>query len=426
MQETGAVARKRKLIDDEDEQLLCEESEEEFSKNAGEVSRRPEKRLQLGRSNSDDEEVVTSCKDGTKEPELDQEEEMFKQRGVDEPKQRTLDEEEKKQTTLVKVVKELQKKLADAEKMLEEQLVDHKKKLEEQEAGHKKMLAEQQKIVQCPVCLQMPREGPVPCCSHGHFICSQCLDEMKKEGKNNCPTCRVPMGQGKSLLALTVIKHARHECRLQGCTEEIAFDNIKEHEEKCSWRLVICPGAEHSCAKIMPFKLVKDHIKSCPGCARPTLRELRGGVLRSKMNLPTKELVEGQGDLSSKTSFVQIEDQLFFCRVERRSSMYCVDVVMLNSEEECQNYTVEASMMDVKNRKFVFEAKFTPRPMAKVNQAGYCLRVPQGEMAKVLYAAHGGFSFICHTKITKNTADIAESANAMDIANCEEVAQGKD
>ena len=53
MQETGAVARKRKLTDDEDEQLLCEGSEEEFSEEGGEVGRRPEKRLQLGRSNSE-------------------------------------------------------------------------------------------------------------------------------------------------------------------------------------------------------------------------------------------------------------------------------------------------------------------------------------------------------------------------------------
>merc|ERR1719430_828281 len=179
----------------------------------------------------------------------------------------------------MKVVKDLEKKLADTEKILEEQ----------------------RRIVECPVCLQMPREGPVPCCPRGHFICSKCLDEMKKEGKKCCPTCWAPMGQGKSLLAFTVIKHARHECSLQGCTEEIAFDDIKEHEEKCSRRLVICPGSD-SCAKMIPFKLIEDHIESCRGCVRPSLskslKELRRGVFRSKKSLLSKEMVEAKGPLA--------------------------------------------------------------------------------------------------------------------------------
>ena len=108
--------------------------------------------------------------------------------------------------------------------------------------------------------------------------------------------------------------------------------------------------------------------------------------------------------------------------------MYCVDVVMLSSEEECQNYAVEASMIDFKNRKLAFKAMFTPRPMAKVNQAGYCLRVPQEEVSKVLKARDRGFSFDCHIKITKNTvsAEEGEGADVIDAVNREEVAQGKD
>ena len=53
------------------------------------------------------------------------------------------------------------------------------------------------------------------------------------------------MGQGQSLLALTVIKAAQHECRHQGCDMMLEFNQIKEHEEKCAWRLVRCPGSGH-------------------------------------------------------------------------------------------------------------------------------------------------------------------------------------
>ena len=51
-------------------------------------------------------------------------------------------------------------------------------------------------------------------------------------------------------------------------------------------------------------------------------------------------------------------------------------------------------------------------------------------MSKVLKARDGGFSFYSHIKINKNTVSAEEregqGANAMDAANCEEVAQGKD
>ena len=71
-----------------------------------------------------------------------------------------------------------------------------------------------------------------------------------RQGKLECPTCRVPMGEGQSLLALTVVKNALHECRLQGCNVSVPFDQIKDHEEKCDWRLVICPGSGQTSIKV--------------------------------------------------------------------------------------------------------------------------------------------------------------------------------
>ena len=142
-------------------------------------------------------------------------------------------------------------------------------------------------------------------------------------------------------------------------------------------------------------------------------------MFRSKKSLLSKEMVEAKGPLAWKTDLIHFEDQLFFSRVTRNNGMYSFDFLMLNSEEECQNYTVEASMMDFKNGKCVFKATFTPRPIVKVNQAGYCLRVPQEEMSKVLKAGEQGFSFFSRIKITKNImfADLEEAADAIDVAN---------
>ena len=62
----------------------------------------------------------------------------------------------------------------------EAQIRDLKRKLEEQkqridsyESKHKKqdiMLQQMKEKVECPVCMDIPRSGPVPVCPNGHFV----------------------------------------------------------------------------------------------------------------------------------------------------------------------------------------------------------------------------------------------------------------
>ena len=40
---------------------------------------------------------------------------------------------------------------------------------------YKKLKAELKEMVECPVCLMTPREGPMACCPRGHLICPPCL-----------------------------------------------------------------------------------------------------------------------------------------------------------------------------------------------------------------------------------------------------------
>ena len=67
-------------------------------------------------------------------------------------------------------------------KELEEQNEQFKRQLEEVEVEKKEMdevLEELRGIVQCPVCLSVPRQGgPVPVCRNGHFLCHTCKDEV--------------------------------------------------------------------------------------------------------------------------------------------------------------------------------------------------------------------------------------------------------
>jgi len=208
---------------------------------------------------------------------------------------------------------------------------------------------------------------------------------MKKEGKNNCPTCRVPIGQGKSLLALTVVKHARHECRLQGCTEEIAFDNIKEHEEKCTWRLVICPGSGATCTAMVPLCTVLTHAKNCSDCVLSTGHRLQdnGAEMNASLIIKTA-LAFGGKNMSWKTRILQLEQGcVFFVRLSRRGGNFMIDVVMKGSKEECEEFRVKASIVDAVSRKSMFKATFQPRPLSNQNEAVGCLSASEKAVSQL-------------------------------------------
>jgi len=71
---------------------------------------------------------------------------------------------------------------------------------------YKQVLEELQMLVECPVCMTTPKEGPMPCCPAGHLTCAPCQEVMRKKGKKMCPSCRGPLGKGKSLLSSAIIK----------------------------------------------------------------------------------------------------------------------------------------------------------------------------------------------------------------------------
>ena len=144
--------------------------------------------------------------------------------------------------------KELMAKLL-LEKENEVNLLQEEKK---EAQTNKELVAMLVEKVECPVCLVAPREGPVPCCPSGHITCSPCLEKLRGKGEVECPTCRLPLGKGMSLLAKVVIEHMKHQCSLEGCQEMVAFEGYKEHQEACSYRLVVCPGWGQDCLMV-PF-----------------------------------------------------------------------------------------------------------------------------------------------------------------------------
>ena len=185
------------------------------------------------------------------------------------------------------------------------------------------------------------------------------------------------MDKGQSLLALSVVKNARHECKLQGCSVSLPFDEIKEHEEKCTWRLVICPGSGATCTAMVPLCTVLTHAKSCSNCGTVSRQHLQDN--RVEMNgylyLPTELAFDGK-NVSWTTRILLLQPGfVFFVQLSRKGGAFMIDVVMKGSKADCEEFRVNASILDAVSGKSMFEATFQPR---------YGFLVIQGGLARVV------------------------------------------
>ena len=180
------------------------------------------------------------------------------------------------------------------------------------------------------------------------------------------------MGQGRSLLALTVIKNVKHECGHQGCNVKLDLDQIKEHEENCTWRLVICPGSGKTCTAMVPLCTVLTHARNCDDCGMTVLstgHRLQNNVHHS-LYLNTASAFSGMWK-RWRTVILQLEQGLvFFVRLSRKGGVFMIDVVMKGSKADCEEFRVKASILDAVSGKSMFEATFQPRYGFLVIQGG--------------------------------------------------------
>ena len=93
--------------------------------------------------------------------------------------------------------------------------------------------------LECPVCLSLPRDLPVPCCPSGHIVCRSCRGGVKR-----CPICRqkMPANMTNSVVG-SLIEQVEHKCRFsdQGCEVKMLIKDIRIHEQGCPQRTVECP-----------------------------------------------------------------------------------------------------------------------------------------------------------------------------------------
>ena len=90
-------------------------------------------------------------------------------------------------------------------------------------------LSDIESSVKCLVCLNIPREVPVPCCGSGHIICQACRWKT-----SSCPKCKQKI-DGNSLLAETIIGQLEHRCKFKalGCQVKMLLEDLQTHESNC-------------------------------------------------------------------------------------------------------------------------------------------------------------------------------------------------
>ena len=75
-------------------------------------------------------------------------------------------------------------------------------------------------LLECPVCLRVPRSSPIYQCARGHVVCSECRPNV-----TTCPQCRDPLGNIRSLISEKMLEKLPCVCKYtdHGCNVSLAL-----------------------------------------------------------------------------------------------------------------------------------------------------------------------------------------------------------
>ena len=266
-----------------------------------------------------------------------------------------------------------------------------REELVEEVTEQRTLIRELMAKIECPVCLTVPREGPLPCCPRGHIICSGCIEKIKEGGGRDCPTCREPMGEGRSLLGKVLVENIKHQCDLKSCKEMVPFKAYKQHKSECKYRLVMCPGSNQRCNEMVSFCEVEHHATTCPDI-KPLVQDphMEYSIAQARQHLG--------GTYNSQ--ILHIGGEVFFVRARKEAGNFIAEVVMKADQEKCNKFTATISILDSKLRP-VYNSSFSPRPLQTSNEEDACLSVGMKSLAKVWKEDGDEFCFNLRVDVKK-------------------------
>ena len=232
--------------------------------------------------------------------------------------------------------------------------------------------------LECPVCLEVPRSGPVSVCPNGHLVCAKCRTE-------SCPTCRTPMGTSRSLLAVTVIENIGHDCLFDECGELFTTDKLEDHAKICQHRTVTCPY--ELCMEDMSLAKLLDHMVESDCCLNSDPIVI-GKSLSSTLDFMAPDSEES--DWTWKQIIYSFENVILVISPQVVDDFYFFPVVLFASEKECINYKVEVVVHEINSSSedrevsFKFCGQPTSIDESKLHRKYLGLTVSKFGIAKIL------------------------------------------
>ena len=224
------------------------------------------------------------------------------------------------------------------------------KKKPEETARLKTLVGDMRSMVECPVCLHLPRRGPIPACPNGHIICLACKEKIEERAKKAgteaiCPTCNGTLGNHTSLLAARLLEGVGHECKFTGCGEEMTLEDLEKHEKICQHQLVSCPLDQ---AHILSILDLRNHT---------TMMNCRVKVQELELNehrLFPARMKKAHEDVNISNATITLEmkksKQRFYLKSERvLGGMIRFEVVTEGTKEECKKNKVHIDLRDSTN-----------------------------------------------------------------------------
>lgn len=111
-------------------------------------------------------------------------------------------------------------------------------------------------ILKCPVCLTIPRTGPIYQCANGHIVCKDCHSKLVA-----CPVCRNTTVGIRSLASEWILERFPITCAFKnyGCKRELMKNFLDIHEKECEFRLVNC----FVCSQDRVVSEFANHVNAC-------------------------------------------------------------------------------------------------------------------------------------------------------------------
>ena len=116
-------------------------------------------------------------------------------------------------------------------------------------------------MLECPVCLELPRNGPIYGCRKGHHLCQACVSKVK-----GCPVCREPDVGCRNLLAEKVVEVTLQDvpikCRWSNCDFKLLMGSLGDHEKFCPHREIPCASSyRNACDWRGPLSKLIAHVR---------------------------------------------------------------------------------------------------------------------------------------------------------------------